>query len=106
MKKLCIVLIVLILCSATYFTTGFFVVQPIGAIPDGATIWYWRYDTNIPFISLVDGILLRETGSINLLGRAIGLAAVSKKLEDKVIVRLPYCKLAYLVSTRGAEFDK
>lgn len=41
-----------------YFSFGFFVIQPIGAIPDGATVLYFRPGLHVTFISSADGILL------------------------------------------------
>jgi hypothetical protein len=87
-----------------YFTMGLFVIQPIGAIPDGTTILYWRIGTNMPFISSADGILDEKVGSVSLLGRATTLAAVGKIMENRKILNLPYSKTLYLISTDGKEF--
>ena len=45
-KKGIVVLLVAAIMAFIYFFTGFFVVQPIGAIPEGVTIWYFRKDIN------------------------------------------------------------
>ena len=45
-KKGIVVLLVAAIMAFIYFFTGVFVVQPIGAIPEGVTIWYFRKDIN------------------------------------------------------------
>lgn len=89
-----------------YHFTGFFVIQPIGALPNGETIWYIRKDTNLPFISSADSILLKEYGNVNLLGRAIVIGTVVDKIDDKKICMMPYQKWMYKISTNGKEFEE
>jgi hypothetical protein len=101
--------LVLLLCLFSgflYFTTGFFVIQPIGAVPEGATVWYWRLDTSLPFISSADGLLLNKQLGVSLLGRAVALGAVAKPITDRKIVTLPYTRTLYLISTEGREFER
>ena len=105
-KKGIVLLLVVAIMAFIYFFTGFFVVQPIGAIPDGVTIWYFRNDINLPFISSPDGIMLEKEGHVNLLGRAIILSSVMDSLEGKRICNLPYQKWMYKISTKGQEFEK
>jgi hypothetical protein len=59
-KGLLAVVLLCLFSSFVYFTTGLFVIQPIGALPEGATVWYWRFDTSLPFISSTDGLLLEN----------------------------------------------
>jgi hypothetical protein len=87
-----------------YFTTGFFVIQPIGALPEGATVWYWRYDTGLPFISSADSLLVDKQGGVSLLGRGFVLAALVEPITQLKIASLPYSKTLYLISTGGREF--
>ena len=105
-KKGIVLLLVVAIMAFIYFFTGFFVVQPIGAIPEGVTIWYFRNDLNLPFISSPDGIMLEKEGHVNLLGRAIILSSVMDSLEGKRICNLPYQKWMYKISTKGQEFEK
>lgn len=105
-KKGIVLLLVVAIMAFIYFFTGFFVVQPIGAIPEGVTIWYFRNDINLPFISSPDGIMLEKEGHVNLLGRAIKLSSVMDSLEGKRICNLPYQKWMYKISTKGQEFEK
>lgn len=105
-KKGIVVLLVAAIMAFIYFFTGFFVVQPIGAIPEGVTIWYFRKDINLPFISSPDGIMLEKEGHVNLLGRAVVLSSVMNSLDEKRICNLPYQKWMYKISTKGQEFEK
>ena len=91
--------------SLFYFTTGFFVIQPIGPFPEGATVWYWRYHTGLPFISSVDGFLVDNQGDVSLLNQGIVLTALVKPINQLKIASLPYSKTLYLISTGGREFD-
>jgi len=87
-----------------YFTTGFFVIQPIRALPEGATVWYWRYHTGLPFISSADGFLVDNQRDVSLLSRGLILAAFVKPITQLKIASLPYSKTLYLISTGGREF--
>jgi hypothetical protein len=87
-----------------YFTTGFFVIQPTGALPKGTTVWYWRYGTGLPFISSADGFLVDTQGGVSLLGRRFVLASLAELIVQLKIVSLPYSKTLYLISTGGREF--
>ena len=108
MKKLFlyVLLPVSLLAVAFYFLCGIFVIQPIGAIPDGATVVYFRYDTNMSFISSADGMLDKTGAGVSLLGRGIALGAIAKGIEDKKICSLPYSRTLYLISTGGKEYDR
>lgn len=91
---------------AVYMFTGFFLVQPIGAIPEGATIWYFRFGLNIPFVASADGMLLKEGKGVSILGRAMMMGAVSTHILDRKILRLPYSESLYLWSTGGVTLDR
>ncbi len=99
-------LLVVLLTLICFYFTGFFVIQPIGALPEGATILFNRYDTNFPFICSADGLLLESQGKVSLLGRAVFLGGISKILKEKEIIRFPYIETLYLISTNGKKFDK
>jgi len=87
-----------------YFTTGFFVIQPIGALPEGATVWYWRYNSGLPFIFSADSLLVDKPGGVSLLGRGFVLATLVEPITQVKIAILPYSKTLYLISTGGREF--
>ena len=88
-----------------YFTTGFFVIQPTGALPKGATVWYWRYGTGLPFVSSADGFLVDRPGGVSLLGRRFVLSSLAELIAQLKIASLPYSKTLYLISTGGREFQ-
>jgi hypothetical protein len=85
-----------------YIFCGFYTVQPIGALPEGATAIVWR-DSGEPFFNSADALCLERMGSVSLMCR--GMAMVQGP-TDRIIVRLPYMHFAYTMSTGGKEFDK
>src|SRR6056297_1847504 len=106
-SKLPVVLLVLaVILFLLFFTTGFFVIQPIGAVPDGVTIWYFRAGLNLGFIESADGLLLDGSGEVSLFGRAAMIGKVVELIENKTIARLPYSKAIYRISTGGIEFEQ
>jgi hypothetical protein len=105
-RKVIISIILIGMLAIFYFTTGFFVIQPIGAIPDGVTVWYFRLGTNMPFISSPDSFCLKATGSVNLFGRGIAMTMFGKNFKDKILIKFPYTRTLYLLSTSGVEYDR
>ena len=106
-KKIIIIsFVIAITLIILYFTTGFFVIQPIGALPEGATVWYVRNNINLPFISSADGFLLKETGQVSLLTRSAAMGGIMDLINDKKIMRLPYMAFLYSISTGGVRFEK
>ena len=89
-----------------YFSFGFFVVPPIGAIPKGSTIFYFRLGTNFDFIESPDGLALEIQGGVSLFGRGMALATFVKARESQIIAKLPYMHFMYLISTGGKEFSQ
>jgi hypothetical protein len=87
---------------ATQFFT-IFVVQPIGAVPEGRTIIITRL-TNVNFIDSADAICARLMGGVSLLCRGAVIARVSK--ESTIIARLPYSGFLYGISTGGKTYDR
>ena len=87
-----------------YFLIGIFVIQPIGALPEGATILYWRIDTNLPFITSPDGWLIDTDQKVSLLTRGIAMGSIGVIVIDRKIAILPYSKSIYQISTGGKEF--
>jgi len=78
-----------------------FVIQPIGALPEGKTLIILRLNkTN--FIDSADGMCIRTQGGVSLLCRMAMMGAVLDK--STVLLRLPYNKQLYLISTGGREF--
>lgn len=107
-KKKNLTWLILLVCilSLAYFLTGFFVIQPIGVIPEGRTIWYIRVGLNLPFISSADGLLLTKDTGVSILGRGMMMASVIDLIGDKILLKLPYSKMLYKISTNGVEFEQ
>lgn len=89
-----------------YLSFGFFIIQPIGAVPEGATIFYFRIGLNTPFITSADGFILDNDQSVSILSRAIVLGTLSEKIRPRKIMTLPYSHSLYKISTGGVEFEK
>ena len=80
-----------------------FVVQPIGAVPTGKTLVILRLNKT-HFIDSADAMCVRETGSLNLMCRGMMMSAVINK--SKILMKLPYSKFLYEISTNGKEYTK
>lgn len=102
-KKLIILISTVIILIVAYSQITLFVVQPIGAVPTGKTLVILRLNkTN--FIDSADAMCVRETGSLNLLCRGMMMSAVINK--SKILMKLPYSKFLYEISTGGKEYTK
>ena len=108
MKNFIIGLVILILAIGVLFRVfcGIFVIQPIGAIPEGTSIVYWRNGLNMPFIASADGLLLEAGNDVTLLGRGIMMAGLTDVLLEREVFRFPYSEALYLRSTGGVLFEK
>ena len=100
--------IITLICTATaavFVATQLtiFVVQPIGALPEGRTLLIWRLNT-MKFVDSADAWCERRIGSVNLLCRGAVLAKLVK--EDVVIMKLPYSEALYLWSTDGHIYSR
>lgn len=104
-KKLIFILITIAVIGISFrFFCGIFVIQPIGAIPKGTTIVYWRVGMDLPFISSADGLLEKSGVGVSLLGRGIMLAKYAKPIKEKEFFRLSYSETLYLYSTGGKKY--
>jgi hypothetical protein len=106
-KRRILMVLLLLLCFFLFFRLflGIFVIQPIGAFPEGATIIYWRSGLNMPFISSPDGLLEKSGAGVSLLGRGIMLGGLAEPIINRKIISLPYSKTLYLWSTGGKEYE-
>ena len=104
---LIIVIVLFVLSLAFWFLVrpGVFTIQPIGAIPEGITVIYHSRNPQMPFFSSPDGLCLDIQGSVSLICRMASIGA-AEEITDRVIIRLPYIEMAYLLSTGGATFDR
>jgi hypothetical protein len=93
------VILLIVFCSQITF----FVIQPIGAIPEGKTLVILRMNkTN--FIDSADAMCDREMGGVSLLCRGMMMAAVAKK--STILVRLPYSETLHNISTDGKTYGR
>ena len=100
-KKIAIVLMVL-LVLVVYNTICVFVVQPLGAVPNGVTVVMLRTGT-LKFVDSADAMCMRIDGGVSILCRLSSFSAVTK---GTILFRLPYSEYLYLLSTNGAKFEK
>lgn len=105
MSKRKIILLVMIVAFmiAVYTQVTLFVIQPIGAVPDGRTLVVWRTG-KLKFIDSADGFCARESNGVSLLCRMAVLGTVAQ--NSTVIVRLPYSETLYLISTNGSKYER
>jgi hypothetical protein len=80
-----------------------FVVQPIGAVPEGRTLIISRM-TSMYFIDSADAWCERQLGGVNLFCRGAVMARVAK--QTTIIARLPYSEMLYKISTNGKTYDR
>ena len=85
--------VVLFLIFRIFF--GIFVIQPIGAVPDGTTIVYWRAGMDMPFISSADAMLERAGEDVSPLRRGMTLAGVADPIMEREVFRVGYSELLY-----------
>lgn len=89
------------LAASTQITV--FVIQPIGAIPDGKTLVISRLNVT-KFIDSADAVCERMQGKVNLLCRGMVLGKVGETAT--VYARLPYSETLYMMSTGGRNYDR
>ena len=102
-KKLIVIISIAILTIVFYTQITFFVVQPIGAVPEGKTLVMLRMNKT-KFIDSADAMCAREMSGVSLLCRGMMMAAVINK--GTILLRLPYSEFLYSISTDGKEYDR
>jgi len=99
MKKALIALVILVVILITTYTQlTLFVIQPIGALPDGVTLVILR-GNKLNFFDSADAFSEREIGGVSLLCRLGILGGIAKNAT--ILIRLPYSKTLYEISTNG-----
>ena len=88
----------------SYLFLGIFVVQPIGAVPDGRTLIIFRRSAALNFIDSADAACQRTQGGVSLLCRMAMLGGVMQ--NNPILVRLPYSETLYNISTGGTRYDR
>ena len=102
-KSIRIIALVIILMAVIYTQITIFVIQQIGALPEGKTIVITRMNKT-EFIDSPDIMCERIQGGVNLLCRGAVIAAVVEKCT--ILLRLPYSSLLYDISTGGKSYDR
>lgn len=96
------VIIVLLLLSALFWSfCGIFIIAPIGILPEGRTIIFYRIGSGLPFLSSVES-LQREAGrSQSLLGKAIIFVEISEPIIEREILTTRYSEWLYKMTLNG-----
>lgn len=71
-----------------------FVLQPIGAVPDGVTVVFYGMH-RLKLIDSADAICFRQYGGVSLICRGSEMALVAQEGRDKILFRLPYSDLLF-----------
>lgn len=104
MNKKAIILVSMAILMIVFLSQiTFFVVQPIGAVPEGRTLVILRMNKT-KFIDSADAMCEREVGSVSLLCRGMMMAAIANK--GTILVRLPYSDFLYKISTDGKTYGR
>lgn len=96
--------VALLVAAVAYFQVTIFVIQPIGAVPEGRTLVLWRKSPGLVMIDSADGLCERQQGGVSLMCRLGALAGVMN--NNPVLLTLPYSKTLYGISTGGREYDR
>lgn len=92
---LCIICLQIFACGAAYLSgIRVFVIQPIGAVPEGATVVI----SGVKKLNAIDSpdAVCDRYGTVNLICRAAVLANVAD--NGKILLRLPYSPFLYHLS--------
>ena len=81
----------------------FFIIPPIGAVPEGQTLLISRFNQT-QFIDSPDAMCERMQGGVNLLCRGLMMGAVAEGAT--ILLRLPYSDTLYTISTGGKHYDR
>lgn len=104
MKKIHIAsLVALVIIVLIYTQITVFVIQPIGALPEGKTVIINKFNKT-EFIDSPDGMCERLQGGVSLMCRIGAMSAVLEK--STILLRLPYSSWLYAISTGGKTYDR
>jgi hypothetical protein len=85
---------------------GIFILPPIGAVTEGATVIYWRTNLNLPFVSSLDSLADTDGEGVSVIRRLVVIATVGALVGDRKIARLDYSHYLYLYSTNGKTYQR
>lgn len=105
LRNILIVLVCVLAIGSFYFYKNFsiFVVQPIGAIPEGATFIVPR-TANLAFVDSADALCERLMQGVSLMCRVTMLTQAVD--PDEIYFRLPYQEWLYSYSTGGRSYGR
>jgi hypothetical protein len=92
-----------VLAVVIYTQITFFIIPPIGAMPEGKTVVIARLNKT-EFIDSADAMCERMQDGVSILCRAMTIGAVFEK--SATLMRLPYSPWLYSVSTGGKTYDR
>src|SRR5438874_692016 len=98
-----LLLVVMLVGGLLSTQVSIFVVQPIGAVPEGRTLVISRLQGST-FIDSADAMCERIQGSVNLLCRGMVIGQVGQNAT--IYLRLPYSGTLYSLSTGGKAYDR
>lgn len=101
--KILVGVLMVIVAVVIWSQVTIFVVQPIGAAPEGRTLVMSRLN-GTKFIDSADAMCERIQGNVNLLCRGLVLGQVGQNAT--VYLRLPYSDTLYSISTGGKKYDR
>lgn len=102
-KKTVALVVLAVIFFIIYTQVTVFVIQPIGALPEGKTLVIAR-SGKTEFIDSADAVCQRLQGKVNLLCRGMVIGAIVD--ESKILLRLPYSSWLYDLSTGGKRYDR
>lgn len=105
MRKYILTAVLLLLVWSTFSVLS---IQPIGAIPDGATVILFKPDRlflkgKFDFLESVDHLQYKNIGSVNLLGRMMFLGTALN--TSIIVIKLPYFQTLELISNGGVTWN-
>lgn len=102
-KKIVALVVLTVIFIVAYTQVTLFVIQPIGALPEGKTLVITRLN-KMKFIDSPDAMCDRAQGGVSLLCRGMMMGAVADKAA--ILFRLPYSSTLYKISTGGKSYDR
>jgi len=102
-------MLILILIAVIYSTTYVLIIPPIGAMPEGRTIWMLKPNRlfiagRIDFLETPDHFQYKNTGKVSIFGRAITLSTMMK--SSTIIIRLPYINVLEVIANGGLKWEE
>lgn len=98
-----VVLACVVVIAASQFLT-IFVIQPIGAVPEGRTLVIWRMQ-EMNFLDSADTFCRRKLGYVNIMLRIPMKVTGDSADPSIVLVQLPYSETLYLWTTGGRSYS-